>query len=143
MSAQLWCKTLARVSVSEIGGVQIWLGDQDVTGCWARGEEGLSGLDDLGGGAELRVGFGKRQSVIWIMVNILTGFGARGHGTYSDVENRTKGDESENAATPEANRPAVMEKRMVIVARKKAFQITKKRFFNRLSFGDVIADGKK
>lgn len=33
--------------------------------------------------------------------------------TYSDVENRTKGDESENAATPEASRLAVIEKRMV------------------------------
>lgn len=33
--------------------------------------------------------------------------------TYLDVENRTKGDESEKAATPEASRLAVIEKRMV------------------------------
>lgn len=45
----------ARVRVAQVRGVQVRLGDEDVAGGRAGGEEGAGRLEDLRGGAELGV----------------------------------------------------------------------------------------
>lgn len=58
LGAEVGREALSRVGVSQVRGVQVWLSDEDVAGCWALCEEGLGRLEDLQGGAELRVRFG-------------------------------------------------------------------------------------
>lgn len=102
-------------AVADVGGMDVWLGDEDVALGGTVGEQFRRGLDDLAAGLELGIIGGGGKSAPAMLASRARGRPLDTGGTDSAVEKRTNGEESEKACTVDvqASRVAARESCMV------------------------------